>query len=161
MNKIIEVEIKREEWPNGHEIWRGVEVTDEVWERVEAHVEYALKKSVIEDAIKEAVKEYHNPNCNSDWLAKELAGQFNYVDNGTIRFDHKAFTRVLVDNGVDLTGKWAGLPESGQRGWIVRYRMNGRHRLEIEVVRNGVLKLKGKELKPPKAWLNEMQEKHN
>ena len=175
MNKIIEVEIKREEWPNGHEIWRGIEVTDEVWERVEAYVEYALRNSVIEDAVKEVVKEYRNPNCyissenlyispnynRGDWLTKELAGEFNYVDNATIRFDHKAFTQVLVDNGVSVTGNWADLPNSGQKGWIGRYLMNGRQRLEIEVVRNGVLKLKGKELKPPKAWLNEMQEKHN
>ena len=161
MNKIIEVEIKREEWPNSHEIWHGIEVTDEVWKRVEAHIEYAFRNSVIEDAIKEVVKEYRNPNYYSDWLAKELAGQFNYVDNATIRFDHKAFTQALVDNGVSMTGNWADLPNSGQMGWIGCYLMNGRQRLEIEVVRNGVLKLKGKELKPPKAWLNEMQEKHN
>ena len=76
MNKIIEVEVKREEWPNGHKIWRGLEVTDEIWKRVEAQAKYAIEGliyAVIEDAIKEEVKVRGNPNHHGDWLVRELA----------------------------------------------------------------------------------------
>ena len=164
MNKIIEVEVKREEWPNGHKIWRGLEVTDEIWERVEAQAKYAIEgliNAVIEDAIKEEVKVHGNPNHHGDWLARELAGKFSYVQDATIRFDWAHFERVLKENGVPMDGKWANLPTSGQPGWIGDYRINGRQMLEIEVARNRVLKFDGKEITPPKEWLDEMLEKHN
>jgi len=164
MNKIVGVEIKKEEWPNGHKIWRGIEVTDDVWERVESYVKYAtegLRNTVIENAIKKVVKEHSNPNHQSEWLARELAGKFNYVDDGVIRFDWAHFERVLKENGVPMVGKWVNLPRSGQPGWISAYQENGRERLEVEVARNRVLKFDGKEIMAPKEWINEMTEKHN
>ncbi len=55
-----------------------------------------------------------------------------------------------------MDGKWASLPSSGQLGWASEYRKNGREKLEIEVARNRVLKFDGKEIMPPKEWLDEM-----
>ena len=161
MNKVVEIEIEREEWPNGHKIWRGIEVTNDVWERVESYVKYAtegLRNTVIENAINKVVKEHSNPNHQSEWLARELAGKFNYVDDGVIRFDWAHFERVLKENGVPMEGKWVNLPSSGQRP---EYRETGREKLAIEVARNRVLKFDGKEIMPPKEWINEMLEKHN
>ncbi len=110
---------------------------------------------------RELYEERGNPDHCGDWLAKELEGRFRYEKDGEDRFDHEAFTEVLKENGVSLTGKWADLPNSGQHGWPGRYRMTGRLQLEIEVTNNGVLKIEGESIKPPMDWINEMLEKHN
>ena len=110
---------------------------------------------------REIYRERGNPNHCGDWLAETLNGEFSTVQDDTIKFDTVAFEECLRENGVPMDGKWAKLPESGQRGWQGRYRMNGRQKLEIEVTRNRKLKLKGKNKRVPKEWLDAMLDKHN
>lgn len=101
-----------------------------------------------------------NPNHCGDWLAKKLDGAFD-TDLG---FDHALFAEFLELNGVDMTGKWASLPETGQRGWQGRYRMNGRQKLEVIVARVGYFLIKiddeVRQYDAPKAYLETLAEKH-
>lgn len=86
---------------------------------------------------KEQYREKGNPNHCGDWLALTMDGKFRVMtDKGEV-FDVDKFTNTLKINGVDMTGKWAGLPTSGQKGWVGRYRMNGRQKLEVMVAIRG------------------------
>ena len=76
----------------------------------------------------------HPTHCG-DWLAKELEGTFV----GEAGFDPDHFTLLLEANDVPMVGKWADLPTSGQKGWVGRYRANGRQKLEMRVIETGVL----------------------
>jgi len=92
-----------------------------------------------------------------DWLANTLELQTHGADG----FDVEAFTEVLVVNGVPFDGKWASLPESGQKGWVGRYRMNGRQMLEKIVAFSGQFKtLDGLTLTVPARDLAILQQKH-
>lgn len=77
-----------------------------------------------------------NGQTCGDWLAETLVSWTHSVADG---FDVDAFRALIGHNGVDQTAKWAKLPESGQKGWIGRYRMNGRQALEKIVALNGVI----------------------
>ena len=94
---------------------------------------------VVAPHYKEQYKERGNPNHCGDWIALQLDGRFIVKTEDGERFDVDKFTTMLINNCVDMTGKWAGLPESGQKGWIGRYRMNGRQKLEVRVAITGVL----------------------
>ena len=60
-----------------------------------------------------------------------------------------------------MTGKWASLPTSGQKGWIGRYRMNGRQVLEKAVLISGVYKdTTGTAHTPSEEWMATMTRKH-
>lgn len=74
-----------------------------------------------------------NGQTCGDWLAEFLVNQTHGIDG----FNVDDFTHILNANGVDMTAKWAKLPESGQPGWIGRYRMNGRQVLERLVAERG------------------------
>ena len=74
-----------------------------------------------------------NGQTCGDWLAEFLVAQ---THNGK-GFNVEDFTAILSNNGLDMTAKWAKLPESGQPGWIGRYRMNGRQVLERLVAERG------------------------
>lgn len=74
-----------------------------------------------------------NGQTCGDWLAEFLVGQ----THGGSGFNVEDFTYILNRNNVDMTAKWAKLPESGQPGWIGRYRMNGRQVLERLVAERG------------------------
>lgn len=101
-----------------------------------------------------------NPNHCGDWLAKVLE-RFETGEKKNKRFDHEAFTELLVLNEVPMDGKWAGLPQSGQKGWVGRYRMNGRQKLEQVVARKGTLRLaQDHEIRADFDWLLTMLEKH-
>jgi hypothetical protein len=65
-----------------------------------------------------------------DFLAEWLATQTLDADG---KLDVSAFDAILDANGVERVGKWASLPQSGQKGWVGRYRMNGRQVLEKRV----------------------------
>lgn len=101
-----------------------------------------------------------NRNHCGDWLAKQLENKFDMSVDGNLRFDADAFTTCLIDNGVELTGKWAALPTSGQKGWVGRYRMNGRQRLEFQVAKNGFLMLRGEQIDVPADELAHLRGKH-
>lgn len=92
-----------------------------------------------------------------DWLAEQLAndtlrdGQFQVTD----------FEAVLNNNNVDQTGAWARLPQSGQKGWVGRWRMNGRQILEKIVALNGeYFDTVGGKHEPEAGWLAAMRTKH-
>lgn len=74
-----------------------------------------------------------NGQTCGDWLAEFLVGQTHNAQG----FNVEDFTYILNRNDVDMTAKWAKLPESGQPGWIGRYRMNGRQVLERLVAERG------------------------
>ena len=121
----------------------------------------AGEEKTTRDVVGRAIRQRgHDPgnsrNCG-DWLAQELDGPFT---NEKGKFDHELFTRVLELNGVELEGRWANLPSSGQNGWIGRYRMNGRRKLERRIAKTGVLVLfvdhkceETVEIAPPEDWL--------
>lgn len=124
---------------------------------------------VVHVRYRAAYAERGNPDHCGDWLADWLEGQFEtqklrwvesqQVPDGAL-FDHHAFAAFLSENGVPLDGKWAALPDSGQRGWQGRYRMNGRQILEKYVALNGELRARGKAVKVPADFLAALEVKH-
>lgn len=125
--------------------------------------------SIVGARYKQAYAERGNANNCGDWLAHFLEQALTIdlieaVDGNKPkkikRFDWEAFRDLLELNGVDFSGKWASLPESGQKGWVGRYRMNGRQKLEIMVAVAGVLKTPVGDATPDADWLAEMRTKH-
>ncbi len=97
-----------------------------------------------------------NRNHCGDWLSLQLEGQFQ---NKGGQFNEPDFTQFLIDNGVELVGKWSDLPTSGQRSWEGRYRMNGRQKLERVLVQTGVLHLNGAKIKVDLQWAKKLSKK--
>ena len=121
---------------------------------------------VVPQKYKDMYAERGNRNHCSDWIATELDGAFlrastTPTGKPTTEFDVDAFTAFLVSNGVDMSGKWADLPNSGQRGWVGRYRMNGRQKLELVLTRKGYMVLPGRgRVEVPIDVLHELCHKH-
>ena len=90
-------------------------------------------------------------NCG-DWLARVLPK----IEAA----DWRDLEALFIANGVEMTGKWADLPHSGQRGWFGRYRMNGRQKLQIVVLTRGTIFLHGSEVKADREWLEATLTKH-
>ena len=111
-----------------------------------------VSRNVVKPRYRQLYKERGNPNHCGDWLAAELDGLFTGSDG---KFDHEAFTACLRANSVDFSGKWADLPISGQNGWVGRYRMNGRQKLERVVLATGKLFVDGIVEFAPVYWLTE------
>ncbi len=106
----------------------------------------------------------HPEHCG-DWLAYQLEGAFAIAGTSptgkkTEAFDTDAFSSCLTDNGIELVGKWAALPTSGQPGWQGRYRMNGRQKLERQVASCGELVLHGATIEVPADALDVLRAKH-
>ena len=106
-------------------------------------------------------RQYREASSNGqtcgDWLAERLVADTHSIDG--FRVDD--FTAILSANGVDMTTKWAQLPMSGQKGWIGRYRMNGRQVLEKIVALSGVyIDHTGSKVAPHADWLEAMRGKH-
>lgn len=98
-----------------------------------------------------------NGQTNGDWLAETLVSE----THGTDGFNVEDFTQVLSLNGVDFSGQWAKLPTSGQKGWIGRYRMNGRQVLEKQIALTGVyVDLLGHKHEVPASFLTTLRVKH-
>ncbi len=116
-----------------------------------------VRGEVVPQKYKDMYAERGNRDHCGDWLAKELEGVFT-GEGGT--FDADAFTAFLKENGVDFTGKWASLPTSGQKGWVGRYRMNGRQKLERVMAETGKLTIGGDDVAVPVAYLNALLDKH-
>lgn len=118
--------------------------------------EEVTPRNVVKPHYRILYKERGNPNHCGDWLAQELDGVFTGEGN---KFDIVAFTKCLQDNGVEFSGKWAELPNSGQKGWQGRYRMNGRQKLERQVLSTGKLVIDGEAELAPVDWLTWMATK--
>ncbi len=118
----------------------------------------AEPRKVVPAKYKQEYKQRGNARNCGDWLAQQLAGKFDTAEGG--KFDEPAFTQCLVDNGVSLTGRWAELPESGQAGWVGRYRMNGRQQLEMRICESGYLLLPEGKVKVPREYLDHLHRLH-
>ena len=98
-----------------------------------------------------------NGQTCGDWLAEWLTEQCHGIDG----FSVADFASILDENQVDRSGAWARLPESGQKGWVGRWRMNGRQALEKVIARTGkVIDPIGNEHEVPSDALAELQRKH-
>lgn len=98
-----------------------------------------------------------NGQTCGDWLAEFLVAQ----THGAKGFHVADFTAILNNNGLDMTAKWAKLPESGQPGWIGRYRMNGRQVLERHVAERGwVIGFMGDKFEVPENAMAILRAKH-
>lgn len=92
-----------------------------------------------------------------DWLAHWLEQECHTIEG----FDRITFAGILISNAVDQTGKWASLPESGQSGWVGRWRMNGRQQLEKTIAASGILRdAFGVEAEVPASVIADMRTKH-
>jgi hypothetical protein len=118
---------------------------------------------VVAPKYKRRYAEGGHPEHCGDWLAYQLEGVFQLppsTPNGNPVFDVDAFASCLVANGVELVGKWAALPTSGQAGWQGRYRMNGRQKLEQQVAASGELILDGATIPVDPDALEVLRTKH-
>ncbi len=98
-----------------------------------------------------------NGQTCGDWLAEALVAD----TNGQAGFQVEDFTQILSLNGVSFKGAWARLPESGQKGWIGRYRMNGRQVLEKVIAERGTyIDLLGHATPVPEGPLADLRTKH-
>jgi len=98
-----------------------------------------------------------NGQTCGDWLAEWLVAETHGIDG----FSVEEFAAIVDKNRLDTTAKWAKLPESGQKGWIGRYRMNGRQALEKEVSLTGfVVDARGVEHAIPADALDVLRGKH-
>jgi len=98
-----------------------------------------------------------NKQTCGDWLAERLVAD----THGPEGFMVDDFTAILSANGLDMSAKWAQLPFSGQKGWIGRYRMNGRQVLEKNVALSGIyIDHTGAKVTPHADWLAGMRSKH-
>lgn len=113
--------------------------------------------SVVDQTYREQYKERSSTgqSCGdflAEWLTRTLDA------NG--KLDYEYFVTILSANGVDLTGKWAQVV-GASNGWQGRYRMNGRQKLEKQVVLNGkLLDGNGDEHEVDAEWLTAMEAKH-
>lgn len=112
---------------------------------------------VVPSKYKIIYAERGNRNHCGDWLAAFLNGKFE-DEEGKLMTD--AFTAFLAENGVTFEGKWASLPDSGQRGWQGRYRMNGRQKLERQIIANNGLTYMGKKVKVPADFMAHLNARH-
>lgn len=114
--------------------------------------------SVVGEAYRARYRESSsNGQTCGDWLAERLTADCHGVDGFMIE-DFKA---VLANNEIDQSGKWARLPESGQKGWVGRWRMSGRIALEKQIAFTGVyVDPTGQKCTPHADWLAEARAKH-
>lgn len=116
--------------------------------------------TVVNPRYRAIYKERGDPNHCGDWLALQLKDRFTVVTDGREVFDPDAFIDFLRENQVDLTGRWAELPNVGTRGWQGRFRMNGRQRLEKVVAHRGTLVIDGEAVDVPTEELERLRAKH-
>lgn len=114
--------------------------------------------SIVPEVYRQRYREVSSTGqSNGDWLAEQLTADTHGIEG----FSVDDFAAVLVANSVDQSGAWARLPESGQRGWVGRWRMNGRQQLEKLVALRGVYYgPNGTEHKPDPSWLADTRLDH-
>lgn len=98
-----------------------------------------------------------NGQTCGDWLAEWLVNQTHGIEG----FNVEDFHAILSANALDMTRPWAGLYQSGQKGWIGRYRMNGRQVLEKQVAWTGfVIDAQGTRFDVPEPDLTILRRRH-
>lgn len=125
------------------------DIVDAIPEGTEIEEEEAAPVVVVSERYKAEYAARGDATGCGDWLHQTLKRYTSQAkvsgDDGKVTtvnvFDEPGFTACLVANGIELKGKWAALPDSGQKGWQGRYRMNGRQKLELPVCRTGQLVL--------------------
>ena len=117
-----------------------------------------LSGSVVPEVYRARYREASsNGQTCGDWLAERLVADTHGADG--FRVDD--FTTILQVNGIDLDNKWGRLPMSGQKGWVGRYRMNGRQVLEkVVAIRGTYIDHSGEQITPDAGWLEAMRSKH-
>ena len=114
--------------------------------------------SVVDSIYRQQYREQSSTKQScGDWLAEQLAIDTHSAE-GFVAAD---FEEVLRRNAVDQSGRWARLPESGQKGWVGRWRMNGRQALEKAVVLSGkYVDVIGNSHDPDATWLATKRARH-
>lgn len=114
--------------------------------------------SIVPDEYRAKYREVSsNGQTCGDWLAEFLTLQCHNLDG----FQVSDFAALLTNNEVDQSGAWAKLPESGQKGWVGRWRMNGRQTLEKTVARAGfIIGVNGERFEVPVDELAALRGKH-
>lgn len=138
------------------------QVCDELGEMLEAAAdeEPEYVGTVVKPHYRATYAERGNANHCGDWLAGFLDGMFVSKGEKGSAFDVRAFTEFLVMNGVAMTGKWASLPGSGQKGWEGRYRMNGRQIVEKWIALRGHVITANATVDVPAEALEVLRTKH-
>lgn len=121
-------------------------------------VENERSGSVVPEEYRAMYREMSsNGQTCGDWLAEFLVLHTHGIDG----FNVADFQAIIETNGLDQSRPWAKLPESGQAGWIGRYRMNGRQALEKLVAQRGWVKdASGNQHDLPEADLAILRRKH-
>lgn len=114
--------------------------------------------SVVGEAYRARYREVSsNGQTCGDWLAERLTADCHGIEG----FMVEDFKAVLANNEIDQSGKWARLPESGQKGWVGRWRMSGRIALEKRIAFTGAyVDPTGQKCAPHADWLDMVRTKH-
>lgn len=114
--------------------------------------------SVVDETYRQRYREASSTGQScGDWLAEQLANDTLSIDG----FRPADFQAVLDFNAIDQTGAWAKLPTSGQKGWVGRWRMNGRQVLEKQIAKTGIYRtVTGATIEPEAGWLASTRAKH-
>lgn len=114
--------------------------------------------SVVPEAYRLRYREVSSTGqSNGDWLAERLTADTHGIDG----FSIDDFAAILTANEIDQSTGWGRLPESGQRGWIGRWRMNGRQALAKQIALTGIYRnAQGVEIEPDADWLADTRAKH-
>ncbi len=114
--------------------------------------------SVVPESYRQQYKQAStNGQTCGDWLAEWLVAETHSL-HGLVVDD---LTAIFVANGLDLSKGWGLLPTSGQKGWVGRYRMNGRQVLEKVVAKVGhVYDASGHAVSVPQDFLATLRAKH-
>lgn len=127
----------------------------------EAEEEEAPKASgsVVPETYRRLYREASsNGQTCGDWLAEWLVLE-THGQHGLVVED---LTAIFVANDLDLSKGWGLLPTSGQKGWVGRYRMNGRQVLEKVVAKRGLVRqANGDAVFPPQDFLDTLRAKHS
>ena len=103
----------------------------------EEEAEKASGNNIVKEKYRQRYAEVSSTGQScGDWLAEWLALQTMQGD----KFQPDAFKMILDANDIDQSGAWGRLLESGQKGAVGRWRMNGRQILEKQVALVGYVK---------------------
>jgi len=115
--------------------------------------------SVVREKYRQTYREVSsNKQTCGDWLAERMVDD---TTNAEGKLNVEDLTALFINNGLDMSAKWAMARFNPTRGWQGRYRMSGRIVLEKKIARNRVyIDPMGLEVSPPAEWLAEITLKH-
>lgn len=145
--------------PELSDIFGACEDLDLDPEAIEVDEDTGPTSSIVPEVYRKAYRENSTTGRScGDWLAERLAT--DTLREGA-KLDADAFTEVLVNNGVDMSGKWAQARFDLGNGGAGRYRMNGRQVLEKTVAKAGKYFDHNNNQHPVSAkWLTMARAKH-